>query len=93
MINIRKILGIVSLWLAVLQFLLFISFFLYRSSTLQGLPVLLPVFLAPIGIILGAIGYSGSEANKQAKNGIIFNVIMFLLLIVYMTLGTLLFGP
>jgi len=91
--NNRKVIGIVSLGLAVFQFFFFVSFFIYKSSTLQGLPVLLPIFIAPIGIFLGAIGSSSSEVNKQARYGFRFNLIMLMLPFAYMILGTLLFGP
>ena len=92
---VQKFPSIVSLVISSILLLLFINVFLDvipLYDTIQGLPLILPAFIAPIGIIIGAIGYSNFK-NRLGLFGLVSNIIMFLLPFVYMIGGTLIFGP
>ena len=93
--TIQKLLIILSLVISSSLFLLFMNTFLGvipLNESIQGLPLLLPFFIAPVGIIIGLIGYLNLR-NKLGVFGLVSNVVMFLLPFIYMIGGTLLFGP
>jgi hypothetical protein len=57
-----------------------------------GIQLLLPLFIAPVGLILGLIPLKVSK-DKIAKWGVILNIILFLYPILYFILVTLIVGP
>ena len=89
----RSILGGISVAFAVVLAALVLNFLtgLIPLDKLQGLPIVMPLVLAPIGAIIGFIGYRISK-GKLSLWGIIFNIVMFLVPIFYNILGTLIFG-
>lgn len=62
-----------------------------HKTKLQGILILLPLAIAPIGIILGFLSVRKST-DILAKWGVILNVILFLCPFLYMIFGTLIFG-
>lgn len=58
---------------------------------LEGLPLMIPTFICPLGIILGIISIKITP-NKLAKYSIILNVILFFLPFLYWYFGTYFFG-
>ncbi|MCE7699848.1 MAG: hypothetical protein K8E24_013865 [Methanobacterium paludis] len=92
--NTGKLLGIVSLGVALIIFLPILNWFFKITpyQKLEGVPLLITPFLSPIGFVFGAISIKVSP-NKFGKLGIISNTILFLLPFLYWSLGTLIFGP
>ncbi|WP_338749061.1 hypothetical protein [Bacillus sp. FJAT-52991] len=89
----KKILGITSVFIpAVLA--LFIINFLFDIVTLkiQGLPLVLPFVLCPVGAIFGFVGYKMNR-DKLSFTGIIFNIILFVFPVIYNVMVTLIQGP
>jgi len=88
----RSILGGISVAFAVVLAALVLNFLtgLIPLDKLQGLPIVMPLVLAPIGAIIGFIGYRISK-GKLSLWGIIFNIVMFLVPIFYNIFGTLIF--
>lgn len=89
------LLGKISIGIAILLVLIicneFIQLIPTHETKLQGVLILLPSFIAPIGIVLGLIPLRKSK-DVLAKWGVILNIILFLFPIFYMMLGTVLFG-
>ncbi|MBP3950186.1 hypothetical protein [Bacillus suaedae] len=89
----RSLAGIVSILIPVLLLLLIINFFVGVApiENIQGLPVIMPIILCPIG---GAIGFVSYRAQKDMLSliGMISNFILFLFPILYHVIGTLLLG-
>lgn len=69
----------------------FIQVFPTHQTKLQGGLILLSSFIAPIGIVLGLIPLRKNK-NDLAKWSVILNIVLFLFPILYMILGTVLFG-
>ncbi|MGH4122710.1 MAG: hypothetical protein ACREV6_07260 [Clostridium sp.] len=69
----------------------FVQIFPTHKTKLQGSLILLPLFVAPIGVILGLIPLRKNK-DDIAKWGLILNIILFLFPMLYMVLGTLIFG-
>ncbi|MGF9776043.1 hypothetical protein ABEX30_26800 [Priestia aryabhattai] len=88
----RSILGGISVAFAVVLAALVLNFLtgLIPLDKLQGLPIVMPLVLAPIGAIIGFIGYRINK-GKLSLWGIIFNIVMFLVPIFYNIFGTLMF--
>ncbi|MEI2427902.1 hypothetical protein V8V54_23305 [Priestia megaterium] len=88
----RSILGGISVTFAVVLAALVLNFLtgLIPLDKLQGLPIVMPLVLAPIGAIIGFIGYRINK-GKLSLWGIIFNIVMFLVPIFYNIFGTLIF--
>ncbi|SFC84195.1 hypothetical protein SAMN04488168_110103 [Bacillus sp. 491mf] len=89
-----SVLGGISSVFAVVLAALVINFLtgIVPLDKLQGLPIVMPLILAPIGAIIGFVGYSMNK-DKLSLWGIIFNIVMFLVPIVYNVVATLVFGP
>ena len=89
----RSILGGISVAFAVVLAALVLNFLtgLIPLDKLQGLPIVMPLVLAPIGAIIGFIGYRINKC-KLSLFGIIFNILIFLVPIFYNIFGTLIFG-
>ncbi|MEN1938931.1 hypothetical protein AAIE21_26260 [Paenibacillus sp. 102] len=89
----NSILGGISITIAVILAALVINFLtgLVPLEKIQGLPMIMPFPIAPIGAIIGFIGYRMNK-DKLSLWGIILNIVMFLVPIVYNIVATLLFG-
>lgn len=89
----RSLLGGISVAFAVVLAALVLNFLtgLIPLDKLEGLPIVMPLVLAPIGVIIGLIGYRINKC-KLSLWGIIFNIVMFLVPIFYNIFGTLMFG-
>lgn len=89
----RSVLGGISIAFAVVLAALVLNFLtgLIPLDKLEGLPIVMPLVLAPIGAIIGLIGYRINKC-KLSLWGIIFNIVMFLVPIFYNIFGTLMFG-
>ena len=87
------VLGLLSVLLPVVIALLIINFFtgIIIMDQLQGLPIIMPLFICPIGAVLGFVSYRANK-NKLSLIGIIANILLFLFPIVYNVLGTLIMG-
>lgn len=91
----NTLLGKISIGIAVLLIIVFMNEFIQiiptHKTKLQGILILLPIVVSPIGAILGLLPL---RKNKDviAKWGVILNIILFLCPILYMILGTLIFG-
>lgn len=89
----RSILGGISVAFAVILAALVLNFLigLIPLDKLQGLPIVMPLVFAPIGAIVGFIGYRINKC-KLSLWGIISNIVMFLVPIFYNIFGSLIFG-
>lgn len=87
-------LGTISVAVAVIMALFIINFLtgFIEFKDLQGMPILVPLFVAPISGACGIIGYYLNK-GKLSLWGIIVNIVMFLVPFAYFILGTLIFGP
>jgi hypothetical protein len=90
----QKRCGTLSVAIALAQFLLYVNRLLdlVPIPSIQGLPILLPILVAPIGMVLGFVAIRNVK-NKRGTIGIALNILMFLLSIGYHVIGTLLEGP
>lgn len=88
----KKILGLISIFIPTVLTVLIINFlFDIVSLKIQGLPIIMPFVLCPIGAVFGFIGYRINK-DKIALVGIIFNIVLFIFPILYHVLGTLIGG-
>lgn len=88
-----NILGIVSILIPTIVSILILNFLLgiVPIEKIEGLPLVIPIFLCPIGAIIGFIAYKYRK-DRLSMIGIIFNIILLLFPIAYNILVTLLFG-
>ncbi|MEZ2459011.1 hypothetical protein ACBR55_10570 [Salinicoccus roseus] len=88
-----SILGVVSVLIPLILSILILNFFLeiVTNEKIQGLPLILPLFLCPVGTVVGAVGY-GYRKDQISRIGIISNIILFLFPIAYNIFATLIFG-
>ncbi|MFD2705847.1 hypothetical protein [Salibacterium lacus] len=89
----KRITGVVSVGIPLLLLFLILNFFsgLIPMDNMQGLPVILPIFLCPIGAVIGFVSYRLYK-DKWSLIGIVFNIVMFLFPILYHVIGTVIFG-
>lgn len=92
-INISKILGIISFAIPMVLLMLILNWFFNITpyQKLEGLPLLITPFVCVIGIVLGIISVKITP-NKLGKWSIIVNIILFFAPSIYWYLGTLFFG-
>ena len=92
--KIWMIIGVISLGIAILLGLLILNWFFQITTfqRLEGAPILLTLFINPIGIFLGVLSFSKTQ-YIIAKWSIIVNSVMLTLPFLYFFLGTLIFGP
>jgi hypothetical protein len=88
-----NILGIVSILIPTIVSILILNFLLgiVPIEKIEGLPLVMPMFLCPIGAIIGFIAYRYRK-DQLSMIGIIFNIILFLFPIAYNIFVTLIFG-
>jgi hypothetical protein len=86
--------GIAAFSIPILLGLLISNWFFQITSfqKLEGMPLLLTIFICPIGIVLGVISLIKTQ-YIIAKWGIVFNSILLILPSLYFIFGTLIFGP
>lgn len=91
--NKSSILGVLSILFPIVLGLLIVNFFtdIIPLEKIQGLPVLMPLFVCPIGAVIGFLGYKRSR-DTLSLVGIIANVVLFLFPVFYHILGTLIMG-
>ncbi|WP_054860767.1 hypothetical protein [Gracilibacillus sp. JCM 18860] len=90
-----KAFSILSLTISGSLLLLFVNTFvdvIPLRQFIQGIPIILPAFVAPFGVLFGFVGYLNMR-NKLGLYGILSNIFMFLLPFIYIMGGTLIFGP
>lgn len=90
--KVNKIGTVISILIPILLTLLIINF-VYKiiPTTFQGLPIFLPLFFCPIGIILAFISFK-ADKNGWSKIGLILNTVLFFTPFIWMIGGTVLFG-
>lgn len=82
----------ISILLPVLLISLIINFvFGIIPTFLQGIPIFLPLFFCPTGVILATLSYK-VDKNKWAKIGIVLNSLLFLTPIAWMIFGVIFYG-
>ena len=88
-----NIFGVVSVLIPLILSILILNFFLeiVPNEKIQGLPLILPLFLCPIGAVVGVVGYRYRK-DQILRIGIISNIILFLFPIAYNIFATLIFG-
>ncbi|MGE7186068.1 hypothetical protein ACQKKK_19490 [Peribacillus sp. NPDC006672] len=88
----KKILGLISILIPTVLTIFIINFlFDIVSLKIQGLPIIMPFVLCPIGAVLGFVGYRMNR-DKIALVGIIFNIVLFIFPILYNVIATLILG-
>ena len=91
-----SIFGIVSLSIAVALSVLILNHFLQivplQKTKFQGLAVLLPIVISPIGIITGIIGLRKAR-DRMSLLGVVVNLLLFSFPMFYWVVGTLIWGP
>lgn len=92
-INKSNFLGVLSIFFPIVLGLLILNFFtnIIPLDKLQGLPVLMPLFLCPFGAVIGLLGYKRNR-DTLSLVGIIANIILFLFPVFHHILGTILMG-
>lgn len=93
--KIHTLTGKASIGIAIILVLVIINEFVQvlptHKTKLQGALILLPLFISPIGIVLGLIPLR-KNTDVLAKWGLIINIILFLFPFFYRILGTLIKG-
>lgn len=86
-------LGIISVLIPFVLLILIINFFAGWVSIdkNQGLPIIMPIILCPIGVVLGLVSFRVKK-DRLSLTGIVLNIILFLFPILYHFIGTLVFG-
>ncbi|TYR81310.1 hypothetical protein FZC66_05475 [Priestia megaterium] len=89
-----SICGLISILIPTVTAIFVLNFLLavVPIPKMEGLPLIFPIFLCPIGLLFAFIGYIQNKDGLSLL-GIILNLILFLFPIVYHIFGTLLFGP
>ncbi|WP_318011127.1 hypothetical protein [Clostridium sp. FP2] len=92
--EIKSVNGKISIGISIILILLILNliFEIMPIRKIEGLPILLPLFISPIGILLGIIPLR-IHKDKLALIGVITNMLLWLVPIAYFTIGTLIFGP
>lgn len=91
--RIGNMLSTISICIPMVIFILILNWFFKITpyQKLQGLPLMISIFVCPIAIILGIVSSKISN-NRFWKIGVIFNLILFFLPFLYWFFGTLIFG-
>lgn len=89
----NSVLGGISIAIAAVMLALIFNFLtqLIPLEKLQGLPMIMPVFFGPIGLLIGFISMKINK-DKLSLYGVILNLIVFLIPFFYYIFGTLIFG-
>jgi hypothetical protein len=92
--RIWKVINIILFSVSIIIWLLILNWFFTITpfQKLQGMPILITIFICPISIILGVISLKNTQ-HRIAKWGIVSNSILLILPFLYFILGTLIFGP
>ncbi|WP_088362915.1 hypothetical protein [Bacillus cereus] len=90
--KVNKLSVVLSILIPIVLTMLIINFvFELIPTTIQGLPMFLPLIFCPIGIILA---YIDSKSGKSiwSRLGFILNSVLFFVPIIWMVGGTVFFG-
>ncbi|PEY42173.1 hypothetical protein CN354_04640 [Bacillus cereus] len=88
MLENSRITTIISISIPVLLILLIVNFINEIILTVfQGVSLVVPLFLCPIGFILAIFSYTVDKSNG-AKIGIVLNVLVFLIPFILLIRGT-----
>lgn len=92
-LRLKPILGFISALIPTVLSVFIINFlFDIVPLKIQGLPIVLPFALCPIGAIVGFFGYTQNR-NKLALFGLIFNGILFIFPVIFNIIATVIGGP
>lgn len=92
MVKVNKLGAMISIFIPILLTLLIVNFVYEMIPTpFQGLPIFLPLFFCPIGILLAFISFK-ADKNGWSKIGITLNTVLFFTPFIWMIGGTVLFG-
>ncbi|GEM_PF-4045504 len=90
----HSIFGIISVGIAVVLVLLFANWhFKIVPFKNSGISFFLPVFIAPVGIVFGLIGFFRQEGDKLSIWGIISNMALWVFPWVFWIAAVLIKGP
>lgn len=90
--KVNKLSVVLSILIPIVLTMLIINFvFELIPTTIQGLPMFLPLIFCPIGIILAYIDFK-SEKSGWSRLGLILNSVLFIVPIIWMVGGTVFFG-
>ncbi|MYL39161.1 hypothetical protein GLV97_15200 [Halobacillus litoralis] len=85
---VKKLISVGSILIPTVLTILIVNFlFDIVPLNIQGLPLVLPFVICPIGAALGLIGYKMNRDNL-ARAGMIFNIGLFLFPIAFNIIGT-----
>ncbi|WP_270181265.1 hypothetical protein [Alkalihalobacillus sp. CinArs1] len=88
----KKTLSLISIIIPIVLSVLIINFLLDGIALrIQGLPIVLPIVLCPVGAAFGVMGYRMNK-DHLSRIGIIFNLVLFIFPIAYNIVGTLSHG-
>lgn len=92
--EIKSISGKISIAISIILILLIVNLFLgiIPIKKIEGLPLLMPIFISSIGISLGIIPLR-KHKDKMALFGVITNMFLWFFPIAYFIIGTIIFGP
>lgn len=89
----KKTLGVMSILTPTVLTIFIINFlFDIVSIKIQGLPIVIPFILCPIGAALGFTEYYINR-DKISSVGLFFNIILLVFPILYNIIGALIQGP
>lgn len=89
----KRVIKVISIFIPTILSIFIINFFfqIVPMEKIQGLPVLISFYVAPIGLVMATSTYI-LDRDKLSLVGIIFNAVLFLFPTVYHFAGTLIFG-
>lgn len=90
----KLLLGKISLGISIILICLILNLFfnIINLEKIEGLPLVIPLFVSPIGLILGLIGFYNSK-DKISLIGVITNLLLLLFPFAYFFIVTLTIGP
>lgn len=89
----KSILGFLSVLIPSVLTVFIINFlFEIVPLKIQGLPIVLPFIVCPVGAILGFFSYTINR-NKLALFGLIFNIVLFIFPVLFNVIATVIGGP
>lgn len=85
--------GAISILIPSVLIILILNFYLglIPLDKIEGLPIILPIFLCPFGAVIGFFSYK-VKRDKLSFVGMILNIPLFLFPTLYNLFGTLVFG-
>lgn len=92
--EIKSVTGKISIGVSIILVFLIINVFMeiIPLKKIEGFPLIMPLFISPVGILLGMIPLC-KHKDKFALVGVITNIFLWLFPLAYFIIGTLVFGP